>query len=45
MLAISVVVIGAVIAGFELYEPLRAGWQTFSNEFTTFFAKAGGPGT
>lgn len=44
MMVISVVVIGAVFAGYRFYEPLRAGFQSFSQRFETFFAEAGGPG-
>ena len=44
MLAISVIVLTAVLAGYELQEPLRSGWQSFSSKFETYFAKPGGPG-
>ena len=43
MMAISVVVIGAVAAGYKFYEPLRAGFRTWSGYFETYFADPGGP--
>lgn len=43
MLAISVVVILAVIAGYQMQKPLKEGLQAFSGFFKTYFAKPGGP--
>ena len=43
MLAISVIVIAAVVAGFQLEKPLREGWESFSEKFEVYFAKEGGP--
>lgn len=43
MMVISVVVIAAVMAGYQFYEPLRAGWQSFSQRFKTHYAEPGGP--
>lgn len=43
MLAISVIVVAVVLAGGQLEAPLRAGWQSFSQAYETFFAEPGGP--
>lgn len=43
MLAISVIVLMAVLAGYELQQPLKDGWTSFSSYFETYFAKSGGP--
>ena len=43
MMVIAVVVIAAVMAGYQFYEPLRAGFRSFGNGFKTYFAEPGGP--
>lgn len=39
MMAISVVVVASVAAGWRLYEPLREGFQSFGQRFETYFAE------
>lgn len=43
MLAISVIVIAVVIAGYQLEKPLREGFEVFSTAYEEYFAKPGGP--
>lgn len=42
MMAISVVVIAAVAAGYKFHAPLRDGFRTFGGYFKTYFANSGG---
>lgn len=38
MMAISVIVIAVVAAGWAFHQPLRDGMQSFSQKFETYFA-------
>ena len=42
-MVIAVVVIAAVMAGYQFYEPLRSGFRSFGSYFKTYFAEEGGP--
>ena len=38
MMAISVVVVAVVAAGYAFHEPLREGWKSFNRNFETYYA-------
>lgn len=43
MLAIAVLVIAMLVAGYAFYDPLKDGVNQFGNKFTTYYAEPGGP--